>query len=91
MDIWNQLLKHNVVPCGLGARDTLRLEAGLPLHGQDLTESITPYEGGIAFAAKPLIEDNFIGKSVLKDQKENGSTKRTVGLELLDKGIENGL
>lgn len=87
MDIWNQLLKHNVVPCGLGARDTLRLEAGLPLHGQDLTESITPYEGGIAFAAKPLIEDNFIGKSVLKDQKENGSTKRTVGLELLDKGI----
>ncbi len=87
VDIWNQLLKHNVVPCGLGARDTLRLEAGLPLHGQDLTESITPYEGGIAFAAKPLIEDNFIGKSVLKDQKENGSTKRTVGLELLDKGI----
>lgn len=87
VDIWNQLLKHNVVPCGLGARDTLRLEAGLPLHGQDLTESITPYEGGIAFAAKPLIEDNFIGKSVLKDQKENGSTKRTVGLELIDKGI----
>ncbi|MFW3590833.1 glycine cleavage system aminomethyltransferase GcvT [Staphylococcus caprae] len=87
VDIWNQLLKHDVVPCGLGARDTLRLEAGLPLHGQDLTESITPYEGGIAFAAKPLIEDNFIGKSVLKDQKENGSTKRTVGLELLDKGI----
>lgn len=87
VDIWNQLLKHNVVPCGLGARDTLRLEAGLPLHGQDLNESITPYEGGIAFAAKPLIEDNFIGKSVLKDQKENGSTKRTVGLELLDKGI----
>ena len=87
VDIWNQLLKYNVVPCGLGARDTLRLEAGLPLHGQDLTESITPYEGGIAFAAKPLIEDNFIGKSVLKDQKENGSTKRTVGLELLDKGI----
>lgn len=87
VDIWNQLLANNVVPCGLGARDTLRLEAGLPLHGQDLTESITPYEGGIAFAAKPLIEGNFIGKSVLKDQKENGATKRTVGLELLDKGI----
>ncbi|MFI0691409.1 glycine cleavage system aminomethyltransferase GcvT [Staphylococcus aureus] len=85
--IWEGLLEYNVMPCGLGARDTLRLEAGLPLHGQDLTESITPYEGGIAFASKPLIDADFIGKSVLKDQKENGAPRRTVGLELLEKGI----
>ncbi|MCU5746357.1 glycine cleavage system aminomethyltransferase GcvT [Staphylococcus sp. SQ8-PEA] len=87
VDIWNGFLKYDVEPCGLGARDTLRLEAGLPLHGQDLTETITPYEGGIGFAAKPLIEADFIGKEVLKDQKENGSPRRTVGIEMIEKGI----
>lgn len=85
--IWDELLKEDVTPCGLGARDTLRLEAGLPLHGQDLTGEITPYEGGIAFAVKPLIDTDFIGKSVLKEQKENGAPRRTVGLKMIDKGI----
>lgn len=85
--LWNHFIEHNVTPCGLGARDTLRLEAGLPLHGQDLSETITPYEGGIAFAAKPLIETDFIGKSILKEQKENGSKRRSIGIEMIDKGI----
>ena len=85
--LWNHFIEHGVTPCGLGARDTLRLEAGLPLHGQDLSETITPYEGGIAFAAKPLIDADFIGKSVLKEQKENGSKRRTIGIEMIDKGI----
>lgn len=49
--IWDALLSKDVTPCGLGARDTLRLEAGLPLHGQDLSESITPYEGGDRFCS----------------------------------------
>ncbi|MGV3041481.1 glycine cleavage system aminomethyltransferase GcvT [Staphylococcus rostri] len=85
--LWQSFLQLDVTPCGLGARDTLRLEAGLPLHGQDLSEDITPYEGGVAFAAKPLIEADFIGKSVLKDHKENGAPRRTVGLRMIDKGI----
>ena len=85
--LWQAFLQHDVTPCGLGARDTLRLEAGLPLHGQDLSEDITPYEGGVAFAAKPLIDADFIGKAVLKDHKENGAPRRTVGLRMIDKGI----
>lgn len=87
VDLWDALVDEGVTLCGLGARDTLRLEAGLPLHGQDLTEDITPYDGGIAFAAKPLIDEDFIGKEVLKEQKENGSPRRTVGLGMIEKGI----
>ncbi|QLK86080.1 glycine cleavage system aminomethyltransferase GcvT [Staphylococcus sp. 17KM0847] len=87
VDIWQAFLQYDVTPCGLGARDTLRLEAGLPLHGQDLSEDITPYEGGVAFAAKPLIEADFIGKTVLKDHKENGAPRRTIGIRMIDKGI----
>ncbi|AVQ33091.1 glycine cleavage system aminomethyltransferase GcvT [Staphylococcus muscae] len=87
VDLWKSLLDNDVTPCGLGARDTLRLEAGLPLHGQDLSEDITPYEGGVAFAAKPLIEADFIGKAALKEHKENGAPRRTIGIQMIEKGI----
>lgn len=86
-EIWDQLIEQGAIPCGLGARDTLRLEAALPLHGQDLSESITPYEAGIGFAVKPLIEADFIGKSVLKEQKANGAPRKSIGIEMIDKGI----
>lgn len=86
-EIWDGFISEGVVPCGLGARDTLRLEAALPLHGQDLSVQITPYEAGIGFAVKPLIEADFIGKSVLKDQKENGAERKSIGIEMIDKGI----
>ncbi|TMW73773.1 glycine cleavage system aminomethyltransferase GcvT [Alteribacter natronophilus] len=89
--LWNLLLEKGeadgLQPCGLGARDTLRFEAKLALYGQELTKDITPVEAGIGFAVKADKEPDFIGKSVLRDQKENGASRKLVGLEMIDKGI----
>ncbi|TPE66370.1 glycine cleavage system aminomethyltransferase GcvT [Halalkalibacterium halodurans] len=88
--LWKKLIEagkeHGVVPCGLGARDTLRFEAKLPLYGQELTKDISPIEAGIGFAVKVDKED-FIGKEILKKQKEQGAPRKLVGLEMVDKGI----
>lgn len=75
-----------LVPCGLGARDTLRLEAGLPLYGHELTKEITPYEAGLGWAVK-LSKGEFIGRDILLKQKEGHLAKRLVGLKLQDRII----
>jgi aminomethyltransferase len=89
--LWGKILEagkeDGVLPCGLGARDTLRFEANLPLYGQELSKDITPIEAGIGFAVKPNKEADFNGKAVLKEQKENGPARKLVGIELVDKGI----
>lgn len=89
--LWEKILEagkeDGVVPCGLGARDTLRFEANLPLYGQELSKDITPIEAGIGFAVKPNKDADFNGKAVLKDQKENGPARKLVGIELIEKGI----
>ncbi len=89
--LWNLILETGkeagIVPAGLGARDTLRFEANLPLYGQELSETITPIEAGLTFAVKVAKEANFIGKDVLKEQVENGPKREIVGLEMIDKGI----
>ncbi|MBB6454248.1 aminomethyltransferase [Salirhabdus euzebyi] len=89
--LWEKILEagadEGVEPIGLGARDTLRFEATLPLYGQELTAEITPIEAGLGFAVKTNKEADFIGKEVLKDQKENGTTRKIIGIEMVDKGI----
>lgn len=90
-DLWNKILEagkdKGVVATGLGARDTLRFEACLPLYGQELSQDISPLEAGIGFAVKLAKDPQFIGQQALLDQKENGLPRKSVGIEMIDKGI----
>ena len=85
-EIWKILLDAGVVPCGLGCRDTLRFEAGLPLYGDELSDDITPVEAGLGMFCK-LDKEEFIGKDALVQQKAEGPEKKLVGIELQDKAI----
>ena len=85
-EIWDILLQAGVTPCGLGCRDTLRFEAGLPLYGHELSDEITPLEAGLGIFAK-IKEKDFIGRDALVAQKEAGLTRKIVGIELQDKAI----
>ncbi len=87
-DLWRKLLDAGVRPCGLGARDTLRLEAGMNLYGADMDESVTPLESGLAWtvAWEPETRD-FIGRAALEKQKAAGVTRKLVGLVLEERGV----
>jgi aminomethyltransferase len=89
--LWEKILgvgrEDGLVPCGLGARDTLRLEARLALYGQELLSSISPLEAGIGFAVKTKKESDFIGKTALLAQKEAGIKRKLVGIEVTGRGI----
>jgi len=90
VNVWNAILdagqKEGIEPCGLGARDTLRLEAGLCLYGNDIDENTTPLEAGLGFVVK-LQKDNFIGKQALLKQKDEGVKKKRVGIRVTERGI----
>lgn len=85
--IWEILVEKGalcgLIPCGLGARDTLRLEAGMPLYGHEMDRSVTPLEAGLGFAVK-MDKDDFIGKKALA---EKPVTRKRVGLKVTGKGI----
>lgn len=89
--LWDEILKQGeefgIKPIGLGARDTLRLEAGLHLYGNDLDETTTPIEAGLSWSVpKDKIED-YNGKDVIINQVKNGVGKKLIGLKMLDKSI----
>ncbi len=82
VELWRSLLSAGVTPCGLGARDTLRLEAAMALYGQDIYETTTPLEAGLGWVVHLDSKGDFIGRSVLEQQKATGVERRLVGIEM---------
>lgn len=86
-ECWDKLMASGrCKPCGLGCRDTLRFEVGLPLYGDELSQDITPIMAGLGIFVK-LDKEEFIGKDALAKQKAEGAPKKLVGIELADKAI----
>lgn len=84
--LWDDLLAAGAKPCGLGCRDTLRFEVGLPLYGDELADDITPVEACLSMFCK-LDKDEFIGKDAIAKLKAEGASRKSVGLEILDRAI----
>lgn len=91
LDIWNHLLsigkEQGVLPCGLGARDSLRLEAGMCLHGNDIDETTTPVEAAIDFVVAREKQDNYPGREVIESQLKNGVQRKRVAFSMQTGGI----
>jgi aminomethyltransferase len=89
-DVWDAILKsgqpHGILPAGLGARDTLRLEAALALYGNDIDDEHTPWEANLGWIVK-MKKGDFIGRDALARQKESGVTRRLAGFEVTGRGI----
>lgn len=91
VEIWNAIMNageaHGIQPIGLGARDTLRLEMGFCLYGNDINDTTSPLEAGLGWITKLKSGGDFVGKQYLLDQKAAGLTRRLVGFEMLERGI----
>lgn len=86
-ELWDKLLDAGARPIGLGARDTLRLEAALHLYGNDLDECTTPVEAGLTWSIPKDKTADYNGKSVIMEQLANGTKKKLIGLKMLDRAI----
>ncbi len=86
-EFWKGLISLGVIPCGLGARDTLRLEAGLSLYGVDLNVETTPFEAGLGWLVNLEMPKNFIGRKFLEKQCKEGIQKKLVGIEMKGRAI----
>ena len=90
-DLWKALMEagkdHGIMPTGLGARDSLRFEAGLPLYGHEYSDTLNPLESGFGFFVKVDKPGGFIGQAALKKVKEEGLKRKIVGLRLEDRGV----
>jgi aminomethyltransferase len=84
---WAALAAAGVTACGLGARDTLRLEAGMNLYGNDMDETVTPLESGLAWTVALEGNRDFIGKGALEKQRATGKARKLTGLLLLERGV----
>ena len=87
---WADLQTAGVKPCGLGARDTLRLEAGMNLYGSDMDENVTPLESNMAWTVSITDDRDFIGKAALQEQKQTGIQRKLIGLVLEARGVLRG-
>jgi aminomethyltransferase len=87
VELWNALLGAGVKPAGLGARDTLRLEAGMNLYGQDMDETVSPYEAALAWTVALDEGRDFMGRDVLERQKADGVPRQMIGLVMDEKGV----
>jgi aminomethyltransferase len=83
--LWDAIIEQGLTPCGLGARDTLRLEACYPLHGNDITPDRTPIEAGLGWAC--ALDKEFTGVGILREEKERGPAQKLVAFVMEEKGI----
>jgi aminomethyltransferase len=86
-DLWTALVGAGATPCGLGARDTLRLEAALPLYGHEMDEDVSPYEARLSWVVKLDKEEDFVGKAALTEIKAAARRRTLVGIEMEGRAI----
>lgn len=86
-EIWDALLGAGATPCGLGARDTLRFEAAMPLYGHEMDQTVSPLTAGLGWAVKLGKPGGFIGQEALTAEKAEGQGSRRIGLQMLERGI----